>query len=330
MKEILSENKKTLLIVLGLAISLTIMAFCVKYYSDKEEMVKLTIVKDAYSFLSTYEETDELILPIYISNEKNSFVTKENINSAAITDENEENLLKLKIENIEKCNYKVSINDEKFQCYLFKFNIVVNSNAFDYFAIDKAFLKLDYSNEVVKLNIGSFSLKKIKSYTDNNRFISITNLKGIINDIKYATIYKKDIVAIGIGIRNNTNKNIKIINIKPLDCNYQSSLKEMKFVESLPSSDEKINNILGYDYNFYEDYYYNEFNEFILQSNEKNFILLPLKKVADNFANSFGLEISFCFEDDIEKIYTIYLDDFLFFSSKNEYSEYEILTYENH
>lgn len=330
MKELLNEKKRTILIVCGFVISLIIISFCVSYYSKRDNTIKLTIVKNAYSYLSTYDEVDELVLPIFINNKNNNYLIKENINNASITDEEEENILKLNVQSIEKYNYETIINNEKFYCYLYKFNILNNSKNDSDININKAYLKLDYNNEVVKINIGSLSSKKILSFNENNNIISITNLKGIINDVKYQNQNRKDILAIAIGIKNNSNNNIIIKSIKPLDCNYKESLNEIKVLKELPSSNGNINDILGYDYK-YNDITEEEIKgDFLINKNEKEILLLPLKKISAYCSNCFGLEIEFVFEGKEDEIYKVYVDDFLFYTTKNIYEEFDILTYENY
>lgn len=330
MSEMFNEKKKVILIVCGFIISLALMSVCVSYYSKKNNSIKLTIVKNAYSYLSTYDEVDELVLPVFINNKNSNYLVKENINDASITDEAEENILKLEVEKIEKYDYEALINEEKFYCYLYKFNILNNNEGDNDININKAYLKLDYINETIKINIGSLTSKKITSFTEDSKLITITNLKGIINDVKYQNQYRKDIVGIAVGIKNNANSNIIIKSIKPLDCNYKCSLKEIKVLKDLPSSNEKIDNILGYEYEYSNITDFDIEGNCLINKNEKQFLLLPLKKVSNYCANSFGLEISFVFEGKEDEVYKTYVDDFLFYTTKNNYEEFDILTYENY
>lgn len=327
MIETVKRNKKNILIVFISLLFIFLIIFIINFYSKKEDVVRITTVKNSYSFLSTFDEMDIINLPIYINTKKSDFTIENNINNAYITDEREDNIIKLKVKSINLTEHSAKINNEKFLCYLYNFEIISNCIS-DNIILNNAFLRLDYNSESIKLNIGSLSIKKIQSYSNKNNLIKVTNLKGIINDVNYKGNLKKDIFGIVIGINNISKKDIEIINIKPLDYNYSLSKNEVVFLDKIPSSDEKIDNLLGYNYNYFDIENKNNKTNFLIESNEKKYILLPLKKISNYSSNCFGLEIEYR-QSDNKEIYKLYIDDFMFYSTKNFYEEFDILTYEN-
>lgn len=309
-------------IVIGSCILMliTLLALMIIRVSGKVDSIKITTIKKAYSFVSKFQEYEYINVPIFVNHKTNYYTDIKKIEETSLIDKNEENLVKLDLQKIESLNEIIKIDGEKFYLYHFKFKIIEENN----FEFKDAYLKIDYINESVKINIGSFSYYKVPYYGESDEIISITNLKAIVNEVDQT----KSIVGIVLGIKNKSKKSINIVDAIPLDTNFSSSISEIVELEEIPNSSEKIDELLGYKYD------YINFSETIkpnisIDDEEVKYILIPLKKVGKYLSNDFGLEIDFLYENNIKKMF---IDNFIYFSGINniKYNDLEILIYENH
>lgn len=322
------KDKRLTLSVIVILVLISIIFLVIKL-SKNNKVMKITTVKKSYDFVSLVDDVEELIVPMYINIDDGFILKKENINRAFITDEDEINIMKIDINDIEKTGHIAKIDDENYFCYLYKFNIRQK----DKIVFKNAFLRLDCNRANIKINIGSVTINKIDSFDNSNGYISITNLKGIINTVKSSNdinISKKDIFGIVLGIKNNSKQKLSITKITPLDCNYCESFCEGKIIDAIPESNENITNILGYEYEyFYGNGIIDNEKKLQIDADEKIYFLLPLKKISKYSSNSFGIMIEFI-EEKTNKKFEMYIDDFLFFTTRADNEEYDILIYENY
>lgn len=288
--------------------------------SRKIDTVKITTIKNAYSFVSKEKEDEYISIPIFINSKNNYYINKEKIESSSLVDDNEENLVKLDLQETVLLKEYLKIDDEKFYLYNFKFKIVEENSL----QLRKVYLKIDYISEIVKIDIGSFSYYKVPFYGENDEIISLTNLKAIVNDYENS----KSVVGVIVGIKNNSKKNIELTNVLPLEINYCPSMSEIVEVDKIPESNEKIDNILGYKYD-YINLNENISNYINIESGAVKYFLVPIKKIGNYVSSDFGIEINFIYEGEMRKMY---IDDFLYFSNSTniKYKDLEVLTYENH
>ncbi len=322
------KDKRLTLSVIVILVLISIIFLVIKL-SKNNKVMKITTVKKSYDFVSLVDDVEELIVPMYINIDDGFILKKENINRAFITDEDEINIMKIDINDIEKTGHIAKIDDENYFCYLYKFNISQK----DKIIFKNAFLRLDCNKANIKINIGSVTINKIDSFDNSNGYISITNLKGIINTVKSSNdinISKKDIFGIVLGIKNNSKQKLSITKIAPLDCNYYESFYEGKIIDTIPESNENMTNILGYEYEyFYGNGIIDNEKKLQIDADEKIYFLLPLKKISKYSSNSFGIMIEFI-EEKTNKKFEMYIDDFLFFTTRADNEEYDILIYENY
>jgi len=264
--------------------------------------IEIVMVTKGYNFVQV-ERDETFEISFFISTKNSNFSNQNNIKSIAITDEI--NYLKFKLEDIILSEEKVYLKNKWYYNVLFSLKPLIEvTNNFTLEMID-AYLEIAFKNDsYAKLSIGSFSYYL---FQENSQNLSITKLKGLVNTFNN----NKRLVGVLIGIKNNTNKQIKITNIYPLDLNikvaYKDIIKCNDFIQG-----ETIKEILGYDYNLFE---IEENVKLNLCVDDEIRIFIPLKYIKDIVINKMGFLIEY--ELDKETFYYC-LDDFLFFES-NDY-----------
>jgi|SRR5690554_380984 len=263
--------------IIGISFTLLIVAVLVFILIRNPKQTRFTVVKESYNTVSIKDEESSIVIDFYI-NKKDSFITDvNNIATAYISDQNQNNLINI---DVEEFNYvgSIKIDNEKF--YLYKINIGIDFN--NDIELKEAYLQINYYNqENLKVNIGSFSSYKIDSFGSNN--LSITNLKGIVNMVNG----KKTLVGFAIKLNNINNKNIDVLNIIPLDVNLEcgraSDVKNINI-----KSNKEINAYLDYPYLFDQK---TEFKP--LTINSEKYLLVPVYYNNHFEINNFGLKIDY-------------------------------------
>lgn len=171
------------------------------------KQIKMTTVKESYNYVSTNDEGYNLNIAILI-NQKNSYITNiDEINNAYIGSVDE--LYKVDIKEI---NYGFETKIEADKYYYYSYTIHFDLE-FD-IEVPNASLIIYYLNQKdITIDIGSISCYKVdnKNYSD----LSLTNLKGVINEINN----KKTLVGIVFEINNNTDAEFDINDIFLFDFN---------------------------------------------------------------------------------------------------------------
>jgi hypothetical protein len=125
--------KKSYFIFIILALSL-LAVLVIALIEDEQKTIELTIFEKSYNQVSLYQDSEEICFDIYL-NTKDSYLTDiDNITSASITDDIQNQLL-LKKNKIIITSEKLEINDEIF--YLSKFYFFIDFVTEDEFSIDK-------------------------------------------------------------------------------------------------------------------------------------------------------------------------------------------------
>lgn len=317
---------KQIIVTISILVLMIVAIFIIYYKNDVSKTIKVTTFEKGYNYVSKYHENEEVIIDIYLSS-KNTYITNiNNINECFIEDKNKENLIKLKLSNIINKNI-VSLNNNTFYQYQFIFNIDIKTESFYEVLLSDAYLNINYlENDNIRIKIGSFSYYKIPHTNDENNFLSLSRVRAIVNEIDNI----KTIVALDLGIKNNTNHDIEIIEIRPLDVSLQASYGDVINTEGLsyyPSDDLK--SILGYEYSF-------SFNNdaqalsIELAKGCNLYYLFPLKYKFSYAINDVGFIIKYELDG---QIYNFYFDDFIYFSNTNynndEINKLQYYIYEN-
>lgn len=199
----------------------------------------LTIIPNAYSLVSFNESNSTLSVPLYV-NQKEAYITDINcLREAFIADNSEDNLYPLKKVSINLID-EVRIKDEKY--YQFAFNFTSDYPE-ESFYLDQAYLIMEYPVCKAKLFLGSFSAYHLED--QDYEFLRINYLKGIVNPIQE----NKILVGAVIGFKNETNKDLIITNITPLNHNMVVNHIE-EFTKDFTSQTD-INELSSTYYDFY-------------------------------------------------------------------------------
>ena len=144
-------------------------------------------------------DKDRRINQVLYFTRDNIFNNYDIVDSISLIDEDEETILKLKMNNIKKTNYVHKYKDSKYTSYIYDLSIPAMNNDL-YFKNAK--LEIISEDKTLLLPIGVVSIK----YDDNsNKSLSVNNLEGKCNYSPYQTLSKID-----INLENKTNNNIVI------------------------------------------------------------------------------------------------------------------------
>ena len=174
---------------------------------------KVSTISYPYNLVSNLENEDIVDIKLLINNKKSYFLDMNKISNAYIS--GIEGKLKLIIKEICISDVKMKIKNEDYYLvhYYFKIDTNIDSN-YELF-ISKAYLYLNFSNELsTNIYIGSFSYYKYENSIDS---IGLTNLKAINEKNGKSGFY-----ACLMGLRNITNSSVSIENIKLLDENIKN------------------------------------------------------------------------------------------------------------
>ena len=285
----------------------------------------------SYSYVSTYSDSDTMDVLVYVSS-KNSYLTrKESVENCYIKAKDNHDEMKIELLDISDCDMKTKVYNHNFYLYKFSFDISFTVSTEYELSINEAILTMEYGQKEVVFTLGSFYYYKMPYYGDDSNNLIITSLSPVLGYIKE----NRTISGIKIGIRNNSNKDITISDIKLLDPNIYPSLGDVKIVNGDLGTLETISSILGYNYNILsQDTENSDVNQDISLSigrKEEITIVVPIKYLNDYPINSLGFIISYQ-EKDSSDIIKYYYDDYVFFNSAKEtYDEARVVitTYEN-
>lgn len=266
------------------------------------EKIKVSALTYPYSLVSKIDNNDKIDIKLLINNDDSYFTRHEKIESAYIS--GIEGKIKLNIDNIEFSDKTIKIKDEKYYIVHYYFDI---DNKFDsnyYLFINKAYLYLNFSNNVnANIYIGSFTYVK---YENNYEDISLSNLKAITEKDTNDGFF-----GILIGIRNNQDQIIKIKSIDLLDGNIKNI--KMKIINKIDSSE--YNDYFN-DLNYINNVEIDKFGQIYLAISfeyDNNLIFPP---------SNIGMKINLG-----DKSY--YLDNFPFYNKTSiDLSKYELNIYE--
>lgn len=280
----------------------------------------------SYSYVSTYSDQDEMDVYVYVST-KNSYLTKkEYVSNAFICSNKTGDILNVKLLDITDCENKKKIYNHNFYLFKFSFDISFNTTTEYELSIKDAILTLDYNSKEVNLELGSFYYYKMPYYGDSTNHLTVTSLKPILGYIEE----NRTVSGFRIGLRNNSSKKIRIVDVKLLDPNIYPSLREVKIVDD-ENGIETMSSILGYNYNLKSKEVETSDFDLEINKNDNIDIVIPIKYIEDYPINSFGFIISYI-EDGSEEVIKYYYDDFIFFNSIQETyeeSKLKISTYDN-
>jgi len=318
--------KKLNIVYILLGISLVVILI-ISIVAKVPKTVQVTTFKKSYSYVSKYQENEEIIINVYI-NQLDSYITQgENIESSYITDNNNEDHIILNLKKVNNCQEKISLNKDEFHLFQYIFDIEFLTDSDFSLEIDNAYLCLEYAqDDFIKIGIGSFSFYKVEGFGSED--LSIARLKGVVNTVNNV----KTLVGIAINFKNNNTIDLTITNIIPLVLKVETSNNDVKKLNSFNyNSGDTIKSILGYEFNPYQSNSSDIDLNLQINDLEDDYYIFPLKHQNIYPVNKVGFIVEYEI-DNIKK--KMYFDDFTFFTSskysKNEINKLIYYTYENY
>ncbi|MCK9537030.1 MAG: hypothetical protein M0R05_05580 [Bacilli bacterium] len=315
--------KKKYLFISLLAISGIIVVF-IMMRAKMPSTVTVSTIPKAYNCVSLIGEDDSITFEIFADTKKSFIGEAENITETYLANEEGERL-KLKITAIELASDEIIINKKRYHLFYFTFKIDFYPATQFSFEIDSALLTINYrSDAMIQINIGSFSYYKFTSFV--TAFLSVGKLKGLVNEIDGC----KTLAAVEIGLSNNTECDLIITEIIPLDLNVAfSSSDRILSIDLNYRFDDEIELLLGYPYQFTPPG--SSVFTYRLAAGEKVNFLIPLKYYRLLALNKLGFIIEYTVGGNA---YQLIYDDFTFFNTRElSHKTLEALvlyTYENH
>ncbi len=284
--------------------------------------LKLTTVKKAYSYVSSFQEEEKIQVNILINDLNDSITNIEKYSALSISDKNHHNELVLDLEEVTYQGEITTIDHESFYQYSYQFIVLLKTDDKFLLEIEDAYLCMNYRNIDITLAIGSFSYYKVPYFGDDKAYISISKLKPIVND------YQEEKVLVGIvmGITNQTNQKIIIQKITALDLNLQFYSADFMVIQNEVFSNSNISTLLGKNYSLHGTNDHNEEILLVISPNTKVDYLLPITYHGAFKTNKMGFLIEYRIGEEQN---TLYYDEFLFFTTKvKDLAIGEVLTYE--
>ncbi|MDD2492660.1 MAG: hypothetical protein RBR48_05515 [Bacilli bacterium] len=285
--------------------------------------VKLTTVKKAYSYVSCFQEEENMQISILINDLNHSITNKEKYSSISIADKVHHNEIVISLEEIEYCDETYIINNETFYQYIYSFCLPFKTEDKFLLEIEDAYLCMQYRNIDINLAIGSFSYYKVPYFGDGKAYLSISKLKPIVNDFNQ----EKILVAVVVGINNQTKQEIIIKKIVALDLNLQFDGADFTILEDEVFPNSNISTLLGKSYTIHSMKDIDSEVFLTIPPNTAINYLLPIKYHGTLKTNKMGFLIEYTIGAESN---TLYYDEFLFFTTTaNRYPEVTVLTVDN-
>lgn len=312
--------KKTILLIICI-VSICGLVLISLFHDNSTYFV--TTVPKAYSFVSTYYDSDELEIILYVSDKKSVFTNTEAINNCYITDNENHNSIKIDLKEIKDLSYSEKIKNQKF--YLFSYLFDIKQFVLDEFevSINNAILSIETEAQNFNINIGSFYYYKLPYFGDENQNLSISKLVPILSNLKG----NKTLGAINLKITNHCNKDIEIVSLKLFDCNVYPAINDIIITKEEVNTKLSLSSILGYNYELTSDIYNDNIDlSLVITSNDVIELVVPLKYFNSYNINTLGFKIEYrIIGNNDNNIYPFYYDDFVYFTSNNYFIDEDTL-----
>ena len=271
--------------------------------------VEYKIVSVDYEYYVMEEENiQKLEVPVFINQDNNEYMKKENIINSYFTIAYSDDKFKVVIDNIE-IKDKVMNNDEEY--YQYNIDLIIPFFSDEVMLFKDIYLNMEYTNfEHIAFPIGSIA---VITKIDIN--LEYSNLKGLVR-----TINDQPCLC-GVLVKINKEEDIVINKITPISNNAEIVNNHTRFVDLK----ENIDEYLPIDYNPYEEKHQ---DELLNITNGTNYLFISLGYKENKMTNSLGFIIDY----NIDGInYKSLIYPFTYFKSddiyKTEETIYEIPNY---
>lgn len=240
---------------------------------------KVSAILYPYNLVSKVESSDTIDIKLLINNKKSYFLDKDKITNAYLS--GIEGKLKLVPSSISLSDVTMKIKGDDYYLvhYNFKIDASIESNYELY--LSKAYLYMNFGGTLsTNIYIGSFSYYKYEESIDK---IGITNLKAITEKEG-----KSGFFGCLIGLRNITNADININNIKILDENIKN-IKYQVIDEIKDSTKYEDYNITSYSDNITLNK--NSLTYIALEFDSSNTLMMPVEEAGLAINTSVGTYI---------------------------------------
>lgn len=231
------------IVVMVIAFSVFLIGFALLLNTEKNHSInKVISIKETHNYIS-YDDGKSINQYLYFSNE-NKYARKELIEEISFTDKNEQKKISLDVLDVQNTEYSYMVDNHKYTCY--KYELLLPDLRVN-ISIDEAYLRIVSNGDILKVEIGSLSIRsnKMLSFGDH---LSINMLEGRIVDYPFDTLG-----CIDIKIENKANstviiKDIYIDNDVYIDCDLIDSNINLDDYHIFSELDKDFNEIMMYSY----------------------------------------------------------------------------------
>lgn len=296
--------KANWLLIVGIFILISALAVLLILYFRNTKTLEFFTVQQEYYI--EFEENTYLKTSVKCSRKDTMYLDKELVSSVSIYDNNtkEEYLLDLvEINKLDLYEY----NDKNYYDYELKLLIPFKSDSL--ISLENCYMSMNYINdETLDFKIGKVFLynkdSSVKAFT-------ISSLKGLVTTINEEQTLSGVILSL-----TKEYDNLTIINIETLNNNViinKGKITELEHTNY--ESTTPINDVLGYEYNIYNQ----PSDKNINYNVDKNLIfLLPLSYLNQTSVSTLGFKITYIMDN---TVYHQVIEPFMFFKS---YLDFEV------
>lgn len=293
-------NKKSFYLFLILSILIVVLVLVLLQIRNNKKVVFL-LSQENYSYVK--DESTPLILNVGCSRDDTMHFEKKLISKCIFSDYDTNNYFLVELIKIEKLKENQTYENNKYHQYQLSFKLPFSSN--EIIKMNNFYLNLEYTNdEKLSLPMGTIA---IASNNYNGNDIIISSMEGVVNE------NNDHQMLVGITLKPKMiEKDIIINKIKTISAITNLNLGEIKEITSEIENDQPLNDLLGKEYDLYNNKLINKLS-LEIQSDKKYLIPLIYSKMDSITTLAFIIE----YEKNGE-IFEQVIYPFKFYSSSND------------
>ncbi|HPE00117.1 MAG TPA: hypothetical protein PLB83_02675 [Bacillota bacterium] len=272
------------------------------FLEEKSDKINYFTIDMDYSRMMSSEET--LSFSLFIDNNQNFLIDKNNITSVALS--NAEMEISVSLLDLFEAENNIEYQNKLYYQFIIEVGFDEVSLAGLDLAIEEAFLNINYINgEMLKVSIGDLYLTfkeiEIDNYLD---YVSLSCLTEIVEEQEY-------VGGVVIKFNNLTNQDIEIIDVTSNNRKIGFSIKNYYFNEEKPT---------GFVSQIIENYLDMELEKETFVLNENGYYVIPIVYL-DGFEKIFRFPITIEYQYN-NSVYELCIDDYLFLNEMVNFDEY--------
>lgn len=259
-------NKKSFYLFLILSILIVVLVLVLLQIRNNKKVAFL-LSQENYSYVK--DESTPLILNVGCSRDDTMHFEKKLINKCIFSDYDTNNYFLVELIKIEKLKENQTYENNKYHQYQLSFKLPFSSN--EIIKMNNFYLNLEYTNdEKLSLPMGTIA---IASNNYNGNDIIISSMEGVVNE------NNDHQMLVGITLKPKMiEKDIIINKIKTISAITNLNLGEIKEITSEIENDQPLNDLLGKEYDLYNNKLINKLS-LEIQSDKKYLIPLIYSKM---------------------------------------------------